>query len=127
MQPPPDPGGIPGELLVWAGVGVAFLGYLVLASERIQKLLGPIGRWISRRQVRRIERAGAVADARVEDLGEEISHLRKEVQRYRTEQADMWTALHKHQRWDVDVARQVRELGGDVGDPPPLYSAPEVT
>lgn len=122
MQPPPD-AGFSSEILVWLGVAVAALGYLVLASARLQKLMGPLGRWISTRQLRRIERSAAVADARVDDLGEEVAHLRKEVHRYRTEQGAMWTQLRTHEKWDFDVARQVRGLGGDVDDPPPLYPA----
>lgn len=26
-----------------------------------------------------------------------------------------------HERWDLAIAEQVRQLGGHVGDPPPLY------
>jgi hypothetical protein len=115
------------ELLVWAGIVAGLASYAVLVSARLQKLLGPIGRWISQRQVRRIERAGAVNDARVEDLSEQVQYLLDEQRRSRGEQQAMWKILRTHQRWDVDVARQVRELGGDVADPPPLFPAPEVT
>lgn len=32
--------------------------------------------------------------------------------------------LRKHETWDRNVAEQLRELGGSVTDPPPLYPDP---
>lgn len=29
--------------------------------------------------------------------------------------------LLMHERWDIAITEQVRQLGGHVGDPPPLY------
>lgn len=29
--------------------------------------------------------------------------------------------LLRHERWDIAIAEQVRELGGSVADPPPLF------
>lgn len=38
--------------------------------------------------------------------------------------ASQATRLRLHERWDQRIAEQVREFGGSVSDPPPLYPDP---
>lgn len=60
----------------------------------------------------------------VQSVSEELRELRREVAALRRERDHDHRRLRIHERWDIDMAHQVRQLGGHVTDPPPLYPDP---
>ncbi|MEC3975079.1 hypothetical protein [Amycolatopsis sp. H20-H5] len=80
----------------------------------------------ARPEVRKLKTDGTAAllsatTATGAELADEVRSLRADVTR-------LWQAQHAtqeritvHLRWDAKVVDAVRELGGDIADPPPLY------
>lgn len=70
--------------------------------------------------------AGASA-AYAEGIAEDMAALRKEFDDFRREQQRRdreQDRLHReHSRWDYQAAQQIRDLGGEIADPPALYPA----
>jgi hypothetical protein len=64
----------------------------------------------------------------IDKQGRAIERLQErlaEQERKQRRQEDIqYQRLRLHERWDSDMADQVRRLGGDVSDPPPLYPDP---
>lgn len=109
------------SIVIAAAVVMLVSIYLARASESVLSALGPLGKWLGRRRLRKYERITEFNDARVSVLTEHVDFLLSEVQTIRAEQREQVVLLRQHQKWDNRVARQVRELGGEVEDPPPLY------
>ncbi|MFI9454454.1 hypothetical protein [Amycolatopsis sp. NPDC052450] len=59
------------------------------------------------------------------DLGEDLKEVRTELREVRATQRRHDDVLRVHHRWDEQVVDQLRQLGGTIVDPPPLY-LPEV-
>ncbi|WIY05470.1 hypothetical protein QRX60_17065 [Amycolatopsis mongoliensis] len=59
------------------------------------------------------------------DLGEDLKEVRTELREVRATQRRHDDVLRVHHRWDEQVVDQLRQLGGSIADPPPLY-LPEV-
>ncbi|MEU8636799.1 hypothetical protein AB0C38_31900 [Amycolatopsis sp. NPDC048633] len=59
------------------------------------------------------------------DLGEDLREVRTELREVRATQRRHDDVLRVHHRWDEQVVDQLRQLGGSIADPPPLY-LPEV-
>lgn len=64
-------------------------------------------------------------------VSEDLKELRRKVAVLEKERADrerydvvQERRLRIHERWDIDMAEQIRRLGGTVTDPPPLYPDP---
>lgn len=51
----------------------------------------------------------------------DLSEVKTEVRELRAAQRQHETLLRTHHRWDEQVVDQLRALGRDIGDPPPLY------
>ena len=60
----------------------------------------------------------------VQAVSDELKDLRREVATMKREREQDHRRLRVHERWDNEVADQVRRLGGHVTDPPPLYPDP---
>lgn len=60
-------------------------------------------------------------DAYAVRLESKVDSLEAKVQKLLDREDEQGRLLLRHERWDLDVAGQVRELGGQVSDPPPLY------
>lgn len=72
---------------VWAvySTGIlAVLTFLITVSERVQKLLGPIGEWVRTRKQRSIEQQREVESLVRERYQAQIDVLKEEVELYRT-------------------------------------------
>ena len=110
--------------VIYGAIAAALAGYLVLVSQRLQKALGPLGRWLTERQLRRLRRVEQITDARIKYLGDQLEYLAAEVKQLRIENNDRRMLARVHERWDASVASQVRQLGGTVEDPPPLWPDP---
>lgn len=67
------------------------------------------------------------AAAYAEGIAEDMADLRREFDAFRREQQRRdreQDQLHReHSRWDYQAAQQIRDLGGVIADPPPLYPA----
>ena len=61
-------------------------------------------------------------DARVEDLTEDINHLRNRVSSLVADQDNIWGLIHEHRVWDHQLIAKIRELDpdADIPRPPPL-------
>lgn len=73
----------------------------------------------------------ASAIAIVQGVEKELEALRAKVEKLeeREEERDRRDVeqdrrLRRHERWDMDMVRQLRDKGIDVPDPPPLYPDP---
>jgi hypothetical protein len=85
-------------------------------------------------RLKNAEAAQVIQDASadwVKGVREDMSALRGRITELETAQraqeardAAQATRLRFHERWDRNIAEQVRELGGHVSDPPPLYPDP---
>jgi hypothetical protein len=111
-------------IIIYGAVAAALAGYLVLVSERLQKALGPVGRWLTERQLRRLARSERVNDARITDLSEQLVFVLEQQTIMRRQQQALLNLIRDHERWDASVARQLRAQGLDVEDPPPLWPDP---
>lgn len=60
-----------------------------------------------------------------EGIAEDMAQLRREFDAFLREQQRRdreQDRLHRdHARWDFSAAQQIRDLGGVIADPPPLY------
>lgn len=55
------------------------------------------------------------------DLGEDLKEVRAELRQVTATQRRHDELLRVHHRWDEQVVDQLRQLGGALSDPPPLY------
>lgn len=79
-----------GELMFGAGV-LAVLTFVTLVSERIQKLLGPLGKWIGERRLRDIERQSELESASADRHARQVKDLQSQVDFYR----NLWLKTRK--------------------------------
>lgn len=63
----------------------------------------------------------AEALKRIDDQGAAIERLEEQLADRERQQNAQDRRLIRHERWDIAIAEQVRQLGGQVGDPPPLF------
>lgn len=66
-----------------------------------------------------------------ESVREDMAALRARVAELEQDRRDRdrrdelhYRRLRVHQTWDEQIARKLRELGEEIGDPPPLYPDP---
>lgn len=93
-----------GELMFGAGV-LAVLTFLTLVSERIQKLLGPLGKWIGERRLRDIERQSELESAFTERYARQVRDLQDQVDFYR----NLWLKARK----ELDECTNEKTRSGD--------------
>lgn len=93
-----------GELMFGAGV-LAVLTFLTLVSERIQKLLGPLGKWIGERRLRDIERQSELENAFTERHARQVRDLQSQVDFYRK----LWLKTRK----ELDECMNEKTRSGD--------------
>jgi hypothetical protein len=55
------------------------------------------------------------------ELADEVREQRGEISKLWQAQRDQEARITKHLRWDTKVVDTLRELGGEISDPPPLY------
>jgi len=55
------------------------------------------------------------------DLGEDLKEVRAEVRALSQSQRAHEALLRVHHRWDEQVVDELRALGREIADPPPLY------
>ncbi|WP_194236458.1 hypothetical protein, partial [Streptomyces acidicola] len=53
---------------------------------------------------------------------EDLAEVRQEVKALRAEQTKQDRRIAAHLRWDRQVVGALRDLGGSIADPPPLYA-----
>ncbi|HWO58980.1 MAG TPA: hypothetical protein VNO31_02905 [Umezawaea sp.] len=109
-----------GPWVVYGSMVVLFLGYLATVSETLQKLLGPLGKWLAARQARRAERAASRTDVRIADLQGQVKHLAPRLDLVESELYELQSLVADHARWDWQVLDAVRKFDPDFPSPPPL-------
>lgn len=91
-----------------AGI-LAVLSFLITVSERIQKLLGPIGSWFSKRKARAVTTQREFETLIEERLDNQISILIDEANMYRTRNetllAEMNAVLEENLRLSQENSR----------------------
>lgn len=127
---------------VWLGMAVVVVLALATITDRG---LGPISRWWwgfarDRRRAAAERRAADVSELerQVESLrqlmaaqrldhADAIARQDRELDEVRRELQDRDLRAIAHQRWDLQVLREINSLGGRVPDPPPLWPDPDTT
>lgn len=100
-----------GELMFGAGI-LAVLTFLTLVSERAQKMLGPLGKWIREKRLRDIERQSELEAALTEQHERRFNDLQEHIDFYRTR----WLEARKEaDRWrrEADECRNEKNRNGD--------------
>lgn len=102
----------PATLATWSAfiLGVVGLGFAVLS-----KTMGGITDTSRLYRTMRRERE----DARVEDLTEDISHLRNRVSSLVADQDYIWGLIHEHRIWDHQMIAALRDHDPTAPIPPP--------
>lgn len=113
----------PAEIAAWVGGGTGLSGLSAAAALLMR----------ARPESKKIkaEASKIVGDtyaALVGSLNDQLGKMRADLadlaekHKQREEREDRQERLLLvHERWDLAIAEQVRQLGGHVGDPPPLY------
>lgn len=63
----------------------------------------------------------ATANASAAEWQKDLTEIRTEVRDLRAEQRRQEDRITAHVRWDRQVVETLRDLGGTISDPPPLY------
>lgn len=100
------------EVATWSAF---VIGILTLVFLLLSKSLG--GVTDTRRLWRDMRKASE--DARVADLTEDITYLRRRVDYLIRESDRMWALIHKHRPWDHQAIEALRDLDPDYDIPPP--------
>ena len=100
------------EVATWSAF---VIGILTLVFVLLSKSLG--GVTDTRRLWRDMRKASE--DARVADLTEDITYLRRRVDYLIRESDRMWALIHKHRPWDHQAIEALRYLDPDHDIPPP--------
>lgn len=98
---------------VWAiySTGIlAVLTFLIAVSERVQKLLGPIGEWVRTRKKRGIEQQREVESLVRERYQAQIDVLKEEVELYRTRYEDLLPEVRTALADNLHLVQQNVEL-----------------
>ena len=108
-------------IVIYAFVALALVTIAVLFSSKLQELLGPIGRWISTRQVRQLERKketlvaqGHLDDLRFQQQEKRIAFLERELAEERAEKRQYADQARELSRQLADVQRQLDALKDEV-------------
>lgn len=107
------------EVAAWIGA-VAGLGGVGTTAAMLLKAR-PEGRKTNADAAKVIQDASADW---VQSVSDELKELKREVVTLKREREQDQRRLRVHERWDNAMADQVRQLGGIVSDPPPLYPDP---
>lgn len=106
-----------------AGVGGVLLALVALLKVR------PEAKRIKADTVKVITDAAAAivvsVDSQMERMSAKVTALENRLEQYKDREDLQDHLLLVHERWDHAVTQQVRQLGGEVGDPPPLYPDPK--
>ena len=100
------------EVATWSAF---VIGIITLVFVLLSKSLG--GVTDTRRLWRDMRKASE--DARVADLTEDITYLRRRVDYLIRESDRMWGLIHKHRPWDHQAIEALRYLDPDHDIPPP--------
>lgn len=108
-------------IVIYAFVALALVTIAVLFSSKLQELLGPIGRWVSTRQVRQLERKketlvaqGHLDDLRFQQQEKRIAFLERELAEERAEKRQYADQARELSRQLADVQRQLDALKDEV-------------
>lgn len=116
----------PADIATWVGGG-AGLGGLLLAVTALAKAR-PEARKVNADAAKVFTDASATfavtVNAQMDGLRAELAEVKQKLREREHREDRQERLLLVHERWDYDVAHQVRQLGGHVADPPPLYPDP---
>lgn len=110
-------------VVIYAAAASIVLGYVATVSAELQKILGPLGRWLGARQARRVRRAATQTDVRILDMQGQVDHLAPRLDAVETELYELRALAAEHARWDWQVLDAVRQTIPDFPAPPPLRPA----
>lgn len=114
------------ELAAWIGGGTGVLGIVtaVVVLFKARPEVGKLKADTAKVFTEASATFAATVNAQMVEVRAELAEVKKKL-RDREEREDRQERLLLvHERWDYDVAHQVRQLGGHVSDPPPLYPDP---
>lgn len=106
--------------VIYGSMIVLGLGWIATVSETLQKLLGPLGRWLAARQARRAARAASLTDVRIKDIQGQVDHLGPRVDSLEDELYQLRQLVARHSPWDWAALDVLRRGQADYPDPPPL-------
>lgn len=99
---------------VYSAGALAVLGFLVAASERVQKLLGPLGRWLLERRQRKVEEQKELENLLEQRHDKQIEALLEEAELYRERYVSVLAELKEAMRQNAKLARALREAHGST-------------
>lgn len=99
---------------VYSAGALAVLGFLVTASERAQKLLGPVGRWLSERQQRKVEEQKDLENLLALRHDKQIAAVLEEAELYRDRYVSVLAELKEAMRQNAKLAQALREAQGST-------------
>ena len=115
------------EMAAWIGGGTGLLGIVTAvvivfkARPEVKKLKADTAKVFTEAS------AGLVASVnlQMEGMRAELAEVKQKLREREEREDRQERLLLVHERWDLDIAHQVRQLGGHVSDPPPLYPDPQ--
>lgn len=115
---------IKGNLVVYVGVAAALAGYVATVSTELQKILGPLGRWLAARQARRVHRAAAQTDVRILDMQGQLDHVVPRLDGVERQLYEMRRLVLQHEPWDWQALSDLRRTDPAYPEPPPMLPPP---
>lgn len=94
---------------VYSAGALAVLGFLVTASERAQKVLGPVGQWLSERRQRKVEEQKDLENLLDRRHNKQIAAVLEEAELYRERYASVLVELKEVMRQNAKLAQALRE------------------
>lgn len=108
---------------LWIGVGTGAVG-IVTAAIGLIKARPEVGRLKAETAKVYTEASASLVasvNSQMEGMRAELAEVKQKLRDREDREDRQERLLLVHERWDLDIAHQVRQLGGHVADPPPLY------
>ena len=110
--------------VVYVGMAAVVLGYVATVSSELQKILGPLGRWLAARQARRTERATKQTDVQLLDIQRQLGHVVPRLSEVERQLYQMRQLALNHEPWDWQALSDLRRTQPGYSEPPPLLPPP---
>lgn len=108
------------SIVIYVGIAAVALGYVATVSAELQKILGPVGRWLGARQARRVQRAASQTDVRILDMQGQLDHVVPRLDGVEAELNEVRRLVTGHTPWDWHALNRIRRDDPEFPDPPPL-------
>ena len=112
------------SLIVYLGIVVVAVGYLATVSAELQKILGPVGRWLAARQARRVQRTATQTDVRILDMQGQLEHVGPRLDAVERQLYEIRQRVLGHEPWDWQALSDLRRTDPTYPEPPALLPPP---